>query len=499
MAEAGSSRRARAALQSGGYRPRFLSEPSLESLFIAILVLLPFRLGTSPIGDNSMLTHLRTGIDMVAGAGIPRVDPYSWTARGDPWVVQSWLPEWTYGLVHSIGGYRLVVLQQALLVGLLAWLVVRLARAGSPLRTALAGLVVVGIGVQFWQPRPLLFGLICFALLITVVERRLSPWLLVPVVWLWVQSHGSFPLGLLWLASLAFGEWLDWRARPHASLRYVGAFLVGLVVAVVNPLGARLLTFPFTVGEKRSVFENIVEWKSPDFQSYAGEFALVFLALGLLVLLRARLPWRDVIPVVTFLGLGLVAARNLPVLAVVLAPVLGHILRRTDPAPPASAAESGARASAAESGARRVRINRMFAGAIVAGYLICVVAVFRERPLDLESYPVAAATYVNANGLQRPPHRLANQDFVGNYLTFRFGPEAWDFIDDRYDMFPVAVSEAYLDLVAGGEKAQQVIDRYQVDVVIWQTSKALPALLAATGRWRVGFEDKTWVVLERRE
>ncbi|MDQ4097099.1 MAG: hypothetical protein M3144_04435, partial [Actinomycetota bacterium] len=76
---------------------RRLKAPNLESLFVAALVLLGFRLGALPIADNSMLTHMRTGIDMVTGAGIPREDPFSYTARGTEWVVQSWLPEWTYG------------------------------------------------------------------------------------------------------------------------------------------------------------------------------------------------------------------------------------------------------------------------------------------------------------------------------------------------------------------------------------------------------------------
>ena len=211
--------------------------PKLESLFTAAVVLFGFRLGARPIGDNSMFTHLRTGIDMARTGSIPRSDPYSFTAFDHRWVVQSWLPEWTYGWAFRLGGYKLVVFEQALLVALLAWLVVRLARAGSPLRTALAGITAVGVGTSLWTARPLLFGLICMALTITIVERRRSPWLLIPVVWLWVNSHGSFPLGLVWLGARAVGEGLEWRAWPRETLRYVGWFLAGVVASVANPLG----------------------------------------------------------------------------------------------------------------------------------------------------------------------------------------------------------------------------------------------------------------------
>src|SRR5262245_25787 len=106
---------------------RAVRAPSMESLFIAALVLLGFRLGALPIGDNSMFTHLRTGVDIAAGLGIPRTDPYSYTARGTGWVVQSWLPAWSYGWLDRLIGTRAVILEQAILMAVLALLIARLA------------------------------------------------------------------------------------------------------------------------------------------------------------------------------------------------------------------------------------------------------------------------------------------------------------------------------------------------------------------------------------
>jgi len=117
---------------------RRLRSPGLEPLFVTAFALFGFRLGARPIGDNSMFVHLRTGVDMARTGAIPRTDPYTFTAHGHAWVVQSWLPEWSYGWVYRIGGLRLVVLEQAVLMALMALLVARLARAGSPMRTALA-------------------------------------------------------------------------------------------------------------------------------------------------------------------------------------------------------------------------------------------------------------------------------------------------------------------------------------------------------------------------
>jgi hypothetical protein len=471
---------------AGGTRPGRLRAPRLESLFVATFVLFGFRLGVRPIGDNSMFTHVRTGIDMVRGLGIPRMDPYSFTADGREWVVQSWLPEWTYGWAYRLGGFRLVVLEQALLIALLVWVVVRLVRAGSPLRTAFGGLIVVGLGAPFWSPRPLLFGALCMALTITIVEKRRSHWLLLPVVWLWVNSHGSFPLGLAWLGARAVGEAFDWRAWPRDAMRYVGGFVAGLAVAIVNPLGAKLLGFPFTLGDKREAFERIVEWMSPDFQHPPGRFALVFLVLGLLLLVRARLSWRDVVPVVAFVAAGLLAVRNLPIAAVVLAPVLGRVLKRPDSLPPLPPTP-----------ASRERINRVFAVAIVAAFVVFGLSVKANDPVELSGYPVEATDFLEEAGLLRDPHRIAHLDFVGNYLELRYGRRVKVFIDDRVDMYPTELSRDYRRLLNGYPEWRAILDTRRIDVVLWDRELPLTSLLRSTGQWLEVFAEDDWVVFRR--
>lgn len=460
--------------------------PRLETLFIATFILLGFRLGIRPIGDNSMFTHLRTGIDMVSGFGIPRVDPYSFTAGGQEWVVQSWLPEWTYGWAHRLGGFRLVVLEQAAIICLLVWLVTRMVRAGSPLRTAFGCLMVVGTGAAFWSPRPLLFGAVCMALTITVVEARRTHWLLIPVAWLWVNSHGSFPLGLAWLAALAVGEAMDWRAWPRDAMRYVGGFTAGLAVAVLNPLGVKLLAFPFTLGGKRDAFERILEWMSPNFQAPPALIALVFLVPAMVLLVRARLGWRDVVPVVAFMVAGLIAVRNLPITAVVLAPVLGRVLKRPTwlpPPPPAPAAGD--------------RLNRLFAAALAAAFAVFGLSVLTNDPIDLEGYPVEATDFLEENGLLDEPHRVAHLDFVGNYFELRFGRDVQVFIDDRYDMFPVELSRDYRRLLNGHPEWQAILDTRQVDVVLWDDELPLTSLLELSGQWLEIYDEGDWVAFRR--
>lgn len=461
---------------------RRLRAPSIESLFVLTIVLFGFRLGAHPIGDNSMFAHLRTGIDIANGHGIPRTDPYSFTARGEPWVVQSWFAEWTYGVLYEVGELTLVILQQAALMGVLAWLVVRLARAGTPLRTALAGSIAVGAGAAYWTQRPLLFGLIGLALLVLAIERRWNPWWLVPIVWVWVNSHGSFPLGVAYLGARLAGEWLDERRLP--SIRYLGAFVVGLAAGAINPLGPKLLTFALTIGEKSDVFREVTEWRSPNFQRADGIWTLLFLSAALFVLLRTRVAWRHALPLVGFWALGLFAVRNVAPAAIVAAPAIGAALRAQSP---------GARTREAGT------INMAFLVVLVVAFALFAASGTSGRLLDTDDYPVAATRYLDRQGLLDAPHRVAHDDVVGDYLILRQGRRARVFYDDRFDMYPVEVSNDAATLIRGQGGAFDVLDDYEIDVVLTKSSSQLSTLVAERGdEWRRVYRRGGWTVFRRR-
>ena len=467
--------------------------PGLESLFIAALSLFGFRLGARPITDNSAFVHLRTGIRIAAGHGIPRTDPYSYTAHGARWVVQSWLPEWTYGVLHKLHGFRLVELEQAALMGGCAWLIVRLARAGTPLRTMAAGAAALGVGSAYWTARPLMFGVLAFVLTVTVVERRANPWWLVPITWVWVNSHGSFPLGVLWFGAIAVGAMCDARAGggawrlPRTELRYFGTFVVGLFASALNPLGPRLLSFAVTVGQKRQIFKSVREWHSPNFQGSEGLFTLIFLTLALVVFLRGRrsVAWRDVIPSIGFLALGLLALRNLPMLGVTIAPALGRVMR-PDAAPTASAERTGSSF-----------VNRVMALVLLAAYLLFAVNAWTNGGVDAHSYPYQAVNFMQRHGLTAATHRSVEQDIVGCYLILRYGEKANVFIDDRVDMYPLKVSYEYEDLLYGRDNAMRVLDRNKVDVILWDRTLPLVVIAKASGHWHQVFSKSGWVVLVR--
>ena len=467
--------------------------PSPPQLIVAGAAVASARLGLRPISDNSTLVHLRTGLEILRTGRVPLRDPYSYTAPGHPWVVQSWLASVVYAAADRISHQALVV-EQGLLYGALGVVIALCARSSTPWRWLVATVLAVAASAPGWSPRPLMFGLVCLGLTIVVAERRAHPMWLIPVVWVWVNTHGSFPLGLAWLGARAVGAAIDRRGLPRAALAHLGAFALGMAVAIANPIGLRLLTFPLVALHKKSTFQGIVEWHSPNFQDPNTFIALVFIVASFVVLLRNPLPWAELLPVCGFLALALIAARNLGPLGVALAPALAASLSAH---PPIELDGRGRWGGPLAALGRRGWWRLVVTGGAVAALAMFVIDAIAGPGLALGSYPVAAVDEAARQGRLGPAHRIVAVDTVGCYLVWRAGPSTKVFIDDRYDMYPRQVGVDAGQIGAARDDVTSVLDHWRVDTVVWSTAQALPQQLLALGGWRQTYRDSNWALLVR--
>lgn len=441
----------------------------------AAFALWGLTVGLQPLDDNSFLTHLATGRLIWDTGGIPRRDPYSFSAPGVRWVVQSWLASWLYGGIERVAGLGGIRLLHGALVATLAALVWRLSRParGLAARAAVCA-VAVAVGTGLWVERPLLFGLVGLALVLVAAGGGLHPGWLVPVMWVWVSSHGSFPLAVVALLSVAAGRRLDGE-DPGRELRALRWTLAGTLLAAVNPLGPRLLAFPVEVLRRTEAFRSLVEWRPPTFED---PWQLLFLAqlLIALALLVRRPRWRAAVPLLVFAPLALLSARNVVVASLVLVPGMA-----------AGAADLGS-----PTGDRRspATLAATATAALVAVGLL--VASLGQAHTRFEDYPEDAVAWLDRRGLL--DENVIAPDLVGNYLEARDGVEARVFVDDRVDMFPGQVVRDEAALLEGRPGWRARLDRYDAGVVLWPRDQPLTAILSASGEWRRAWSDDRWVV-----
>lgn len=472
-----------------GRRPaarRRWTSPTLATAVAAVLVAVAFVIGSRPIGDNSALTHLATGRWMLDHGSVPDRDLYSFTAAGQPWLVQSWLASGLYGALERLGGLEAVRVLNGLLtaaVAVLAWS--STARIRSVLvRVALLA-PVLGIGTALWPPRPLLFGLVGVALVLRVLDGRLSPRWLVAVFALWGATHGSYPIGLALLAVTAVGTWLDDRRTPTTELRALGWASLGLASIPLGPLGIDGLLFPVRLLLHNPSVAEVVEWQPPSWSRPSEWFFAALVAAVAITFVRYGVRWRQALPSVVAVGLGLLAVRNLSLASLVLVAAMA----------PALASTGRSRLSGTDRGPLAVAL------VATASLLVAVAlsdAVQRE-PLALDAYPVAEVAELRSRGLVGDPGvRLITHDVVGGYLELVLGPRANVFVDDRVDLFETEVVRDYVDLL-GGDDHGPVLDRWDADVVLWEAEGELRRRLDADQGWDLVHDGDRWVVFCRAD
>jgi hypothetical protein len=459
---------------------RFDNWPRLETVIGAFFGVWGLSIGLGRLADNSLFTHVATG-RLLADGTFPRTDPYSFTATGESWVVQSWLASLLYGMADAAWGGDGVRLVMAVVTTILALLVWQLSRSAGALagRIALTA-VVLGVGTTLWAPRPLLIGLVGLALVLLAAEGRLWPPAMVAVLWIWANSHGSFPLGLVAIGALVVGRRLD-GDDPRVEQRVLLWAGLGTLLAVVGPLGPRVLTFPFQLLSRQEVLGEVVEWQSPSFDSVWARLFLVQL-IGATVLLVRRPSYRVAVPLVVFAAAALLGTRNIAVASIVLVPGMAYGLAGL------GALRGDRRTPAAWLG---------LAAALLCGVVVLAGAL-REPAYDLRGYPVDAVAWVQSRDLLVPELRVATNERSGNYLELVRGPEANVFVDDRFDMYPPEIIEDLLVLLRGRPGWDEVLGRHDVDVVLWPRREPLTGLLGESTGWQVGYADADWVVACRR-
>lgn len=456
---------------------RFWRSVGLSTLLGACAALVGAGIGARRLDDNSFLTHLATGRLMLED-GIVRTDAFTWTSAGEPLVVQSWLASLAYAVVEDLGGLGGVRLLMGLTAAGLAAVVWALTGQARSLSSRLLVLMPsLWIGLRVWNERPLLLGLLCLAGILWWSERGGSPRMHGVVGAFWINVHGSWPLGLV----LLVGRWLGSRADDDGSQSKCDrgnlGWLVGGMAAggFLNPYGPNLLWFPFRLLAERNTLRHVSEWKASDFASPWTQLFLILVGVAMLVSRRVGL--RLVVPAVVFVIAALLSARNIAPAVIVMTPLLASGMPEL-PSPPPERTSGAIRAAF---------------GAVVVAMVIIVSAVPGPHT-DLRRYPVAAIDAMESDGRSPVGGRAVHQDFVGNYLGFRFGPVGAAWIDDRVELHDASLIEDYLLLLRGGPGWDEVIGQIDPDVVLWERDRVLVELLLAAG-WTVDWSDDDWMVL----
>jgi hypothetical protein len=455
---------------------------SLTFLIPAIVSLL------SKMGSIDLAYHLRAGEDVLHG-NIPRVDTYTFTIPGTPWLDQQWLAQGFLAFAHRLGGWPSLLALQAVLVGATFWLVYLAARtAGASPRTGslltIAGFVVSSPALVL---RPQLLAMPLFGLLLWIVAgRTLHPgrlWLAPVLAALCANIHGSFVLfpvvvGLAWLE--------DRRLRDPSSGR---TLLIGVVTAaatLATPFGPRSWVYVYDVSTNPVIRKTITEWAPLTLATVPGWLTIgsAFAVVAYLVRRGRSTPWTALVTLGLFLLLALSAQRGIVWWGMVAPVVVAGLI--ADPSSERKPEPGGA-------------TPRSPAYAIV-GMLVAAVIVLAPwwGGSSYERFLTGAPPGVTAAAAAHLPagtRTLVHQPW-GSWFEYAL-PDLPVFVDSRIEIIPDDVWHDYGQVGFSGAEWKDVLDRWDVQAIVASSDWDLLPILEADPGWREIYRDDDGAVFVR--
>jgi len=486
---------------------------SYRSLVLLVVVLGVAAMALRPSFDTDTWWHLRAGQWIEDNRQVPRSDPFSHTMQGGPWAYPGWLAQ-----VVMLGFYRLAGLQgltlfTALLVAIgLAFLWSLL--DGALLMRAAVLLLAAATSAVYWAARPHVASFALAAFFLWTLEGRRTGarprliWLLPLAMALWTNVHGGFVIGFLLISMYLAGTVVDvflipltgrgllaesWRRRQADVVALVAVSLLSLLAAGVNPHGLSILLYPIKTLSIPVLQEHIREWQSPDFQQ-----ANLLPFLAMLVTLMAALgasgraaSSSELIAVGGSAAMALFAVRNVPVFALVAAPV---ICRQ------ASAALEpilhGFDVPATEPWRGRRLLHGFAATALILACLgWAAVQLSAKRSQDHLQSLVPLGAF-DALKVARPPGQLFNDYNWGGYILWDLYPGYPSFVDGRTDVFPPRIFDDYVRLWNARGGWESLLDHYGIGIVFVPPQAPLAEVLLRDG-WDEMYRDRTSVILLR--
>lgn len=463
--------------------------------------------------DGDVGRHVRVGRHILDTGTIPRVDLFSHTMAGRPFVPYEWLSEVAFAVADRLAGLAGVAALTGLLFAAACIVVFRFGRltGAGPLLAGTIAILSMILQAVHLLPRPHLFTTLFAAILLLLLEtwRRQPRWQLlasaIPFMTLWTNLHGGFLVGFVILGVYLVDAWRPGSPVGDQRSQLLLVTAGCLLATLLNPAGLEIWPHTISYFGFDFLIDQTNEYQSPDFHQLYGKLFLAALVLGLLLLStgRANSSFRDLVLFLGWLSAGLMSARNIPLFGVLAVPWYaswtGSLLEAS------AGPDEGWWSTLADKvlglDRRMETMERSLAGTgptIVIVLWLVVYAVTNGRAryaFDPASFPVAASEALRDLEIEG---NVFNEMPWGGYLLYH-RPDIPVFIDGQTDFYGEELSRDYLKIRQLSPGAIDLLDRYEVDWVFVPRSIALPQALALDRRWHLTYQDPVALIFERTE
>jgi hypothetical protein len=284
-------------------------------------------MGSAPtiFRDGDVSWHIAAGRWIFDHQAIPRTDPFSFTAFGQPWIDTEWLAEIVYAAFFNLFGYAgLAVVVAAVLIAINAIVFFYLQSRVSPIVIAVAFPALDLVLGRFALARPHVLAWPLLAawtvILLKSAENGRPPklwWVLILAIW--TNLHASFPLAL----PVAGAIGLD--ALVKTQWRYVRDWIVfglaSIAAMSLNANGIAGVLQPFNISGL-SILPLIGEWHASTPSNSGIFYGLLLCGLGGVLWARVRFPVGRLLLLLVMLTLAFAHVRHQSSFAILAACII---------------------------------------------------------------------------------------------------------------------------------------------------------------------------------
>ncbi len=464
---------------------------------LLVLLVFLFCAAQTLFADPDIWWHLRDAQYLLQSHAFIHADMYSFTVAGKSWINSEWLSELPFYFAWQWFGPRGIFL---LTIGLIeavtlgvCWLGWQRTRNMKPALLACC-LFVPMISVSM-GPRTVMFGWLCLIVELFLLqefrEGRDRLWLLPVLFAIWINAHGTWPVGMLFLIVFAVcgmfqGSWGSIVAQlwsPEQKRKLFWVVGLSILALFLNPYGYKLVVFPVHMlfGHKLMI-ASVEEWQSLNFHTVRGKLTYAAIACLLVLNMVRKRTWR--LDELLFVLIAVLSAftytRLLTLAGLVVCPLLA---REFDIFEPNNESED------------KPILNFAIVAILAAIMIYQIPSQSKLQEQITKSCPEKAVAYMQTAQLDGA---LMSNLSWGGYIEWNDRKRPV-FIDSRSEIFdPWGVLQEYIDATSI-KSPFEVIDKYKIRYVLFPPKDPISYLLARTPGWTIRYQDETAILFERHQ
>ena len=282
---------------------RFIEWKEIEVEKIIFVIILFTNIGivfmclNQGMMGNDYWWHVKTGEWIVCNGRIPNKDIFSWIGinLNIDWVPHEWLSDIVFYSVYSLGGHPAVYIFVLLLA--IGYIIIVHFIAGKWFKANvlfvscfLVFLTIIVTSVFYPRPQIFSYYILLFVIwcLYQFIDHKKDKYLyFIPAITIiWSNLHGGFAmLSYVLCFCLLIVSFLPKRGRLIAlsltkkeRIRVLVVSVLSVLAILVNPIGIKVLLYPFVNQGDKLMMSVISEWRAPDCKR-VGELLLYFIPI----------------------------------------------------------------------------------------------------------------------------------------------------------------------------------------------------------------------------